>query len=249
MLQGCEAADGVKLAYRLRPGAGPVTVFLPGYRSDMMGGKALALDEACAGQGRAMLRLDYAGHGESEGVFEQGTIGRWAEDAATVIRAACDGPLILVGSSMGGWIALLLARALGERVHGLVLIAPAPDFTEELMWRDLTPDQRRQVMEQGGVHLPNPYGDPYWVSRDFIEDGRQHLLLNAPIAITAPTRLLHGQRDASVPWQTSLRIAERLVSDDVRVTLIKDGDHRLSRPQDLALLIGAVGELAQNVII
>jgi pimeloyl-ACP methyl ester carboxylesterase len=243
MMRWLEQDDGVRLAYRWRVGAGPALVFLPGYRSDMLGGKAVALDQWCESTGRALLRLDYSGHGESEGVFETGTIGRWAADARAVIEAVVPGEKILVGSSMGGWIALLLARELSG-LKGLVLIAPAPDFSEELMWGGLSEAQRRTVMEQGGVHLPNPYGDPYWVSRAFIEDGRRHLLLGDAIAVRVPVRLLQGQEDASVPWQTSLRIAEKLQSRDVRISLIKDGDHRLSRAQDLALLVREIADLS-----
>ncbi len=246
MTQWFDRGDGVRLAYEFREGCGPVLVFLPGYRSDRLGGKAVALDEWCARQGRAMLRLDYAGHGASEGIFEDGTIGGWTADAAAVIEAVVLGDLVLVGSSMGGWIALLLAGRLagrlGARVKGVVLIAPAPDFSEELMWAGFSGEEKRAMMEEGGVRMPNPYGEDYVVSRGFIEDGRRHLVMGARIAIGAPVRLMHGQRDDSVPWQTSLRIMELLDSDDVRVTLIKDGDHRLSRPGDIGVLLGFFGE-------
>ena len=241
MPEWLDRGDGVRLAYEQRPGKGPALVFLPGYRSDMQGTKALALDAHCASAGRAMLRLDYSGHGKSGGSFADGTIGRWTEDAVLLIERLVPGELVLVGSSMGGWIALLLARRLA-RVAGLVLVAPAPDFSEELIWAGLDAAGRRQVMNQGSVELPNPYGEPYLVTRALIEDGRRHLLLGDPIAVTAPIRILHGQADTSVPWQTSLRIAERVQTADVRITLVKDGDHRLSRPQDLAALVGFFGQ-------
>ena len=241
MADWLDRGDGVRLAYAKRAGRSPALVFLPGYRSDMTGTKALALDAYCAETGRAMVRLDYSGHGSSEGKFEDGTIGRWTNDASQLIERVIPGEMVLVGSSMGGWIALLLARRL-TRVAGLVLVAPAPDFSEELMWASLSKTQRHQVMEQGGMELPNPYGDPYILTRAFIEDGRQHLLLNGEIAVDVPIRLLHGQTDTSVPWRTSLRIAELVRSRDVRITLVKDGDHRMSRPGDIALLLGFFGQ-------
>jgi len=236
-----DRGDGVRLAFERREGSGPTLVFLPGYRSDMTGGKALALDAHCASTGRAMLRLDYSGHGQSQGKFEDGTIGRWTDDAACLIERLVSGELVLVGSSMGGWIALLLAQRI-PRVAGLALVAPAPDFSEELIWGGLDPAQRHAVMEQGGVELSNPYGDPYLVTRGFIEDGRRHLVMGDEIAIECPIRLLHGQADASVPWQTSLRIAGLVRSSDVQITLVKDGDHRLSRAQDIALLLNFFGQ-------
>jgi pimeloyl-ACP methyl ester carboxylesterase len=238
------AADGTELAYARRAGAGPVVVFLPGFRSDMEGTKALALDAWAARNGRAMLRFDYAGHGASGGWFEDGTIGRWADDAATAFDRLSEGPAVLVGSSMGGWIALLLALRRPERVAGLVGIAAAPDFTETLIWPELSFEQRAALMTEGRILLPSEYGDPTPVTRALIEDGRRHLLLDAPIGLHCPVRLLHGQRDPDVPWQVSLLLAERIAGDDVRLHLVKDGDHRLSRPSDLALLETVVAELA-----
>jgi pimeloyl-ACP methyl ester carboxylesterase len=228
--------DGTRLAYALNPGNSPTVVFLPGFRSDMTGDKAAHLARFCAARGQAMLRLDYSGHGASDGRFEDGNIGRWAEDALALIDALTHGPLVLVGSSMGGWIALLTALARPERVAGLVGIAAAPDFTERLMWRSMTPAERERLMREGVLQVPSAYGEPYPITRRLIEDGRTRLLLDAPIALDCPIRLLHGQRDPDVPWETALHIAERLTGADVQVTLVKDGDHRLSRPRDLALL-------------
>jgi pimeloyl-ACP methyl ester carboxylesterase len=210
----------------------------------MTGRKALALDAFCAARGRAMLRLDYSGHGASDGDFIAGTIGRWYLDARHVIDAITGSDqLVLVGSSMGGWIALLLARHLGPRLAGLVGIAAAPDFTEKLMWESMAPPERATLLRDGVLHVPSQYGPPTPVTRALIEDGRRHLVLDGPIPITAPARLLHGQRDPDVPWEFSIKLAERIVGDDVRITLIKDGDHRLSRPEDLALLTETVASL------
>ena len=238
-----DRGDGVELAWAREEGRNPTVVFLPGYRSDMTGDKATALATYCAARGQAMLRFDYSGHGASGGRFEDGTIGRWAEDALAVIDHASDGPLVLVGSSMGGWIALLVARARPERVVALVGIAAAPDFTEVLMWQAMSFEQRAELMSNGMLHVPSQYGDPYPITRALIEDGRNQLLLHEPIALDCPVRLLHGQCDPDVPWEFALRIADQISSRDVRVVLVKDGDHRLSRPQDLALLRQTIGSL------
>jgi hypothetical protein len=229
-----DRGDGVPLAWRRLSGRGPGVVFLGGFNSDMTGSKAEFLAGWCEARGTPFLRFDYSGHGASGGRFVDGTIGRWAEDAARVVAALTDGPQVLVGSSMGGWIALLLARRMA--VRALVGIAPAPDFTEDLMWADLTPEQRATIERDGLWHRPSEYGDPYPITRALIEDGRNHLLLRAPIALGAPLRILQGQQDPDVPWRHALRIAEAVTGGDVRIHLIKDGDHRLSRPQDLALL-------------
>ena len=231
-----DRGDGVSLAVRPLPGRAPTVVFLPGFRSDMEGDKASHLARLCAASGQAMLRFDYSGHGASGGRFEDGTISRWSEDALVAIDRLTAGPLILVGSSMGGWIALLAALARPHRVAGLVGLAAAPDFTERLMWDAMAPPERTRLLTEGVLMLPSAYGPPTTITRALIEDGRRHLLLDAPIPITAPVRLLHGQADPDVPWETSLRLAARLAGADVRVILVKDGDHRLSRPADLALL-------------
>ncbi len=238
-----DRGDGMMLAWVRTPGRGPTTVFLPGFRSDMTGAKAMLTEAFCAEHGTACLRLDYSGHGTSGGAFTDGTIGRWADDALMLIDHLTEGPLVLVGSSMGGWIALLLALARPARMAGLIGIAAAPDFTEELMWQAMMPDERAQLERDGVLHLPSPYGDPTPVTAALIADGRNRLLLGRPVPLGCPVRLLHGQRDLDVPWQTTLRLTERLESEDVQVTLIKDGDHRLSRPSDLALLRRSLGSL------
>lgn len=238
-----DRGDGVALAWVRTPGRGPTTVFLPGFRSDMTGAKAMLAEAFCLEHKTACLRLDYSGHGASGGVFTDGTIGRWTDDALVLIDRLTEGPLVLVGSSMGGWIALLAALARPERVAGLIGIAAAPDFTEELMWQAMMPDERAQLERDGVLYVPSLYGDPTPVTAALIADGRTRLLLDRPIPLRCPARLLHGQRDPDVPWQTALRLAERLEADDVQVSLIKDGDHRLSRPSDLALLSRALGDL------
>jgi pimeloyl-ACP methyl ester carboxylesterase len=228
--------NGKGLAWRRLSGREPTVVFLPGFGSDMSGEKATSLATFCSNVGQAMLRFDYSGHGESDGRFEEGTIGQWTEDALAIIDALSAGPLVLVGSSMGGWIALLAALARPERVAGIVGIAAAPDFTEILMWQSMTFQERDRLMADGVLFAPNRYGPPTPITRALIEDGRTHLLLDRPIPLTCPVRLLHGQNDQDVPWELSLRLADRLESTDVQVILVKDGEHRLSRPADLALL-------------
>jgi pimeloyl-ACP methyl ester carboxylesterase len=212
----------------------------------MTGTKATMVRAACAGRGQAMLRLDYSGHGASGGDFLDGSIGVWTEDAALVIQAATgDTPLLLIGSSMGGWVALLLARRLA-RVAAMLLIAPAPDFTTRLIEPNLGADQREALARNGYFHPPSAYGPPAPISQKLLDDGRNHLLLDGPIAVACPVRVLHGMRDPDVPWQHSLLLAQRLESEDVRLIFQKDGDHRLSRDQDLELLIqtltGLLGE-------
>jgi pimeloyl-ACP methyl ester carboxylesterase len=238
-----DRGDGVRLAWRRLPGQGPTIVFLPGFGSDMDGAKAEALAAWCAGRGQAMLRLDYSGHGASGGAFADGTIGLWCSDALRVVDACSRGMLLLVGSSMGGWIALLVALARRARVAALVGIAAAPDFTEDLMWDAAMPAERARLLEQGYVDIPSQYGPPQRITRALIEEGRRHLLLRGDIALTCPVRLLHGQRDAEVPWERALRLAGRLVAADVQTVLVKDGEHRLSRPGDLALLCRTVAAL------
>ncbi|TPG55653.1 alpha/beta hydrolase [Roseomonas nepalensis] len=236
--------DGIPLAWAAVPGQGPTVVFLGGFRSDMEGAKALHLRDACAAWGRAFLRLDYSGHGISGGAFEEGSIGAWTKDAARVIEARAPGPLVLVGSSMGGWIALLLARRLGrERVRGLVGLAAAPDFTAALIEPRLTEAHRETLRREGVLRQPSEYGEPIPITRHLLEEGARHLLLPGPIPYKGPVRLLQGMADPDVPWSHALRIVEALPGPDVELTLIKDGDHRLSRPQDLALLVRVVEAL------
>lgn len=239
-----EIADGGHLAYHRTVGASPGIVFLGGYASDMTGTKALALEAYARARGQGFLRFDYRGHGQSSGRFEDGTIGRWAADALAAFDALTDGPQILVGSSMGGWIALLVARARPERVAGLVGIAAAPDFTEDLMWAEFDDAQRATLERDRILRQPSEYSDqPYVVTMDLIEDGRNHLLLRAPIPIRVPVRLLQGMRDPDVPYRHALTLADRLESDDVQIRLIKDGDHRLSTERDLAILTETVDGL------
>ncbi|MGX9966032.1 alpha/beta hydrolase [Roseomonas sp. F4] len=232
-----------RLAWARLPGRGPGVVFLPGYRSDMQGSKALALRDHCAARGQAFLRLDYSGHGESAGRFEDGTIGQWADDALAVFDALTEGPQILVGSSMGGWIGLLLARQRRDRLAGFIGLAPAPDFTQLLMWPAFSEAQRAEVMQRGVVHLPSQYGEPTPVTRALIEDGRRSAVLDSPLDLPCPVRILQGMADADVPWQHALRLVEALTGPDVRLHLIKDGDHRLSRPDDLRLLAETLDSL------
>lgn len=231
-----DRGDGVELAWAKAAGHAPTVVFLPGFRSDMGGEKATHVARFCGDRDQAVLRFDYSGHGASSGRFEDGTIGAWADDALAVIDRLTSGPVVLVGSSMGGWIALLAAVARPDRVAGLIGIAAAPDFTETLMWNAMTPAERDRLAREGVLLVPSEYGETYPITRRLIEDGRNHLLLGAPIPIDCPVRLLHGQRDPDVPWETSLQIAERITGGDVRINLVKDGDHRLSRPADLGLL-------------
>jgi pimeloyl-ACP methyl ester carboxylesterase len=238
-----------RIAVRARAGGSPGLFWLGGFKSDMMGTKAVALDAWAAERHRACVRFDYSGNGESGGDFIDGTIGRWLEESVAVFEQFCAGPQVVIGSSMGGWMALLLARELARRqanrasLAGLVLIAPAPDFTEELMWKRFSP-QARQDIETRGVWLrPSEYGEPYPITRALIEEGRRHLLLGSAIEVGCPVRILQGAQDPDVPWRHAFALAHRLPADDVVLTMIQDGDHRLSRPQDVARIIAAVAEI------
>ena len=234
-----------RLACVSTPGATPTVVFLCGYASDMAGTKALHLEAACRAAGRAYLRLDYQGHGASSGLFEDGTLGQWRDDARAVVEAMTDGPLLLVGSSMGGWIALLVARRLGERLAGLVGIAAAPDFGDDV-WSDLDDEARTTLLRRGVLSVPSDYGpEPGVITLTFIEESRRHNQLGADIPLRCPVRLLHGMADRDVPWRKAVELAERLQSTDVRVTLLKDAGHRLSEPHELELLAGTVATLCE----
>lgn len=237
-----EGPRGDRLAYVRTEGAGPCVVFLPGYRSDMEGTKAVHLEAWARARGRAFLRLDYAGHGVSGGVFEAGCIGDWAADAEAVIRHAAPGPVVIVGSSMGGWIACLLASRL-EQVAGFVGIAAAPDFTEDGFWAGFDAEQRRQVIEEGQLLLPSAYEDPYVVTRRLIEDGRDNLVLRAPLAMPWPVRLMQGTEDEAVSRATALRLLDTIEGPDVRLSLVKGADHRFSSPETLALIETALEEI------
>jgi pimeloyl-ACP methyl ester carboxylesterase len=233
---------GLALACRRRPGRGPTIVFLPGYMSDMEGSKAAALDAWAADEGRAMLRFDYGGCGASDGAFDAQSLADWHDDTLAAIDSV-HGPVLLVGSSMGGWLMLLAALARPERVIGLVGIAAAPDFTS---WGFSDAD-KATIREAGRLEEPTPYGDrPYVTTRTFWESGEALTLLGSEIAIDCPVRLLHGLDDPDVPWRISLDLAGRLRSADVQATLVKDGDHRLSRPGDIALLIATVRQLLER---
>lgn len=232
--------DGRRIAFRLLPGADPTLVFLPGYMSDMAGGKATAVMDWAAAQGRACLLLDYSGCGESAGRFADGTLSRWREEVLALIAAHCASQVVLIGSSMGGWLMLLCALAAPDRVRALVGIAAAPDFTE---W-GTTAEQKAELAAGRAVFEDNPYGpEPTPTHPGFWADGQAQRLLDGEIALTCPVRLLHGQADPDVPWELSLRLAAALRSADVQVTLVKDGDHRLSRDEDIALLLRTLAAL------
>jgi pimeloyl-ACP methyl ester carboxylesterase len=237
-----DAGSGRSLAFRHRAGRGPTIVFLPGYMSDMAGGKATALDSWAEAQGRPLLRFDYSGCGLSEGEFEAQTLAGWRDDSLAMIDSV-DGPVVLVGSSMGGWLMLLCALARPERVRALVGIAAAPDFTD---W-GFTAGQKETIVRTGRLEEPSPYGEaPYVTTRAFWESGEALRLLGGGIAVGCPVRLLHGLADSDVPWRISLALIERLGSADARIVLVKDGDHRLSRPADVALLIETVASLLSD---
>lgn len=232
--------NGRRIAHRFTTGSGPTLVFLPGYMSDMSGGKATAVFDWAVANGRSCLLLDYSGCGLSDGEFCDGSLTRWAEEVVGLIEARVGGPVILVGSSMGGWLMLLVAEALGDRVAGLIGIAAAPDFSE---W-GYDADQQARLAAGETVLEDNPYGpEPTPTYAAFWCDAQNRLMLGRAINITCPVRLIHGQRDDDVPWDISLRLADALLSDAVQVTLVKDGDHRLSREQDIALLLRTIASL------
>jgi len=248
-MTGCEflaLPDGTELAYQHYAGRSPGILFCAGFNSDMQGNKALALETWCRAQGRQFTRFDYFGHGQSSGALEAGCIGRWRDDALVVLDQVTSGPQLIVGSSMGGWIMLLVAQARPGRVAGLVGIAAAPDFTERMRSQRLSEAQLRQLAESGYCEMPNHYddGQPYRIGQQLLDEGRDHLLLDKSIAIEVPVRLLHGQCDEDVPWQHALSVAAALTSRDVEVHLIKSGDHRLSEPQDLQRLTRTIEELS-----
>ncbi len=235
-----------QLAYLRREGRSPGLLWLGGYASDMRGTKAEALDAHAAETGLSYLRFDYSGHGESDGGFEEGTIGRWAEDAAQILAHLTDGPQILVGSSMGAWIAGLLARTYPERIAGMILIAPAPDFTTELTPKQWAPEMMERLHKDGRLEIPSEFDDSVMVyTKALFDDGATNRVLSEPLPVNAPVRILTGMRDDVVPYAHALRYAEHLGTDDVRVTLVKDGDHRMSGEGELQLLRQAVDELAR----
>jgi pimeloyl-ACP methyl ester carboxylesterase len=234
--------QGRRIACRMRDGEGPAVVFLGGFRSDMEGTKALWLDDWARARGRAFVRFDYSGHGASGGRFAEGCIGDWAEDAAAVL-ALVNGPSVLVGSSMGGWIALLLAREGPERVAGLVTIAAAPDFTEDAMWGGFDAPTRARLMETGQVEVASDYGEPYVITRRLIEDGRERLVLREPLELPFAVRMLQGTEDRDVDQAVALRLLDHATGPDIRLTLVKRADHRFSTPDCLDLIGRAVEEV------
>jgi pimeloyl-ACP methyl ester carboxylesterase len=244
-----DTAHDRRLAYRYTESQTGLTyVWLCGFKSDMMGGKVTELEAWAAKGGHGFLAFDYSGHGESSGTFQAGTISAWREDAIAAISSVTAGDLVLVGSSMGGWMALLSMLALPERVKGLVLIAPAPDFTEKLMWPEFDEAAKADILKSG-VHLrPSDYGDPYPITRTLIEDGKTWSLLDAPITFDGPVRILQGMQDPDVPWKHAERLVEAMTSEDLVFHLIKDGDHRLSRPQDIARLKATCFEIASSIL-
>ncbi len=238
---------GRRIAYDRLEGQGPGIVFLGGFRSDMQGSKAVHLRDWAAAQGRAFLRFDYSGHGASDGAFEEGCIGDWAADARAAIEALTQGPQVLVGSSMGGWISLLMARTIPDRVAGLVTIAAAPDFTERGFWAGFSPDQREALMRDGRVALPSEYGEPLVLTRRLIEDGRDQLVLNQPLSLPFPARMLQGTADADVPVSWAMDLLDHASGEDLRLTLVKGADHRFSSPDCLDLIVATIEEVVQNV--
>lgn len=237
-----------ELAYHKLKGKQPGLVFLHGFKSDMEGAKALALEEFCWKEGRQFIRFDFRGHGKSSGTFNDFRIGMAKEDAIAVLDNLCDGPQLLVGSSMGGWIMLLAAMARPEKIAGLIGIAAAPDFTEHLLLDAFTHAQRRDLQKKGSVMVPNCYGgDAYPISKEFIVESGEHLVLDATIPLTCPVHLIHGTMDDDVPWEFSMTLNEKLESKDVRTTLVKDGDHRLSSEKHLAVITRVVGKMLEKV--
>ncbi len=238
--------NGERVAYHRSDGRNPGILWLGGYHSDMNGVKAQAVAEWAVRNGRACLRFDYFGHGRSSGDIRHGTISRWRDDALAVLDGLAEGPQILVASSMGGWIAMLLARLRPERLVGILLIAPAPDFTEELMWSKMSEDIRRQILEQGFWLRSSEYEEPYPVTRELIEDGRSNLVLRCPLGLQVPVRILHGTADRDVPWQHGLRAMD-VFDGDVAFTLVKGADHRMSSPGNLKSILAALDGLIKDV--
>jgi len=218
-------------------------VVLSGFKSDMTGTKVMVLEEWAKQHGHGFLAFDYSGHGVSGGAFEDSTVSAWREDSLAAIGGLTSGRIVLVGSSMGGWMALLAALALNARIAAMVLIAPAPDFTQKLMWPEFSSEQQAEILEQGRTLRPSDYGDPYPITRDLIEDGKQWALLDAPIELAMPIRILQGMQDPDVPWQHAFKLVDSLASEDVVFSLIKDGDHRLSRDEDIVRLVSTCEEL------
>jgi pimeloyl-ACP methyl ester carboxylesterase len=241
-----ETASGRRIAYHKTEGAGPLVVFLGGYKSDMEGTKAVWLEDWARAQGRGFLRFDYSGHGQSSEAFVDGCIGDWTDDAQAVINAVTDGPLVLVGSSMGGWISLLMTQRLKGRVAGLVTIAAAPDFTEDSFWAGFDEDQRRVLEADGQLELPSDYPEPYIITRRLIEDGRSNLVLRSPLPLPFPVRFLQGTADTSVSTATALRLLDHAQGDDMRLLLVDGADHSFSTPDCLEVIATAITEVSSR---
>ncbi|MEE4188250.1 MAG: alpha/beta hydrolase [Roseobacter sp.] len=237
-----------RLAYYMTAGEGPCIVFLGGLKSDMEGTKALHLEAWARAQGRAFLRFDYSGHGQSSGTFEEGCIGEWAEDSFAIVSALTDGPVVLVGSSMGGWQALLLVRRISRRVAGMVTIAAAPDFTEDGYWASFTDAQKEQLEVRGRVEVPSDYMEPYVITKKLIEDGRQQLVLRSPLELNFPVRMLQGTADTAVSTETALRLLEHATCPDMRLLLVKDADHRFSDGPCFGLIDDAVTDVLEHAL-
>lgn len=248
MTEYLTTAQGRRIAFTRRAGQGPGVVFLGGFMSDMTGTKAQFLQDWSDAQGRAFLRFDYSGHGQSSGAFKDGSIGDWAEDALAAITALTEGPQVLVGSSMGGWIALLVGRTIPERIAGFVGIAPAPDFTEDSMWTGFDDAQRAALLRDGQITIPSDYSaDGYPITRRLIEDGRRHLVLRSPLALPFPVRILQGTNDTDVPPAVALRLMDHADCTDLRLTLVKGADHRFSTPECLAMIAASVEQVSGAV--
>lgn len=243
MTEFLDGPQGRRIAYNRLEGMGPGVVFLGGFRSDMQGTKAVFLEEWARAQGLPFLRFDYSGHGESSGAFEAGAIGEWLADAATAIEGLTQGPQVLVGSSMGGWISLLLARAMPERIAGLVTVAAAPDFTERGFWAGFSELERAKLMREGRILRPSEYGDAYVITRKLIEDGRDHLLLETPLELPFPVRMLQGTADADVPVSWATDLIAHAAGEDIRLLLVKGADHRFSGGECLGLIAAAVDDI------
>ncbi|SDF50606.1 alpha/beta fold hydrolase [Sulfitobacter delicatus] len=242
--QFIDTPQGRRIAYHYTEGQGPCVVFLGGLKSDMMGTKAVFLEDWAQREGRAFLRFDYSGHGESSGSFTEGCIGDWHEDTLAAVEQLTEGPLVIVGSSMGGWQALLLARAMPERIAGLVGIAAAPDFTEDGYWANFSEGQKQILAEVGQVELPSDYMEPYIITKRMIEDGRDRLVLRTPLDLPFPVRLLQGTADTAVSTATAVKLLDHAQSPDMRLTLVKDADHRFSDETCLALITDAVKDVS-----
>ncbi|WP_299623497.1 alpha/beta hydrolase [uncultured Tateyamaria sp.] len=243
--QYLETPQGRRLAYHATPGVGPTVVFLGGLKSDMEGTKAVHLEAWCQAHGRAFLRFDYSGHGESSGTFEEGCIGDWAEDTAAALATLTTGKLIVVGSSMGGWQSLLFARAHPDRVAGLVTVAAAPDFTEDGYWASFTEDQKATLARDGQIAMPSDYMEPYIITQRLIEDGRSNLVLRDPLPLPFPVRCLQGTADTAVSTDTALRLMDHADCIDMRLTLVKDADHRFSDGPCLGLIEAAITDILE----